>query len=289
MRTLERAWRGGRSEWRMHAVSGLSASLAFTCLVFALILVVNLRGIEERWRGAGRVSAFLAPQATEEQANVVARALRKSPDVVSVRYVSSESARSELIDGSPSTLLEALPHEAFPASLEIQFGEGVDPVRRGTLVQQLRQLPEIESAETYESWTSRLAGFAEAASVVAGLLSLVVFLAVAAVVSSSTKLMLERRRNEVEVLRIVGATSEYVSRPFMLEGAFQGGVGALSAVLASLAVFIFMNQHFDEQLQLLLGIRPRFLPWFLSVGLVSIGAVLGSLAAVFSLRRSFHA
>jgi cell division transport system permease protein len=273
----------------MHAVSGLSASLAFTCLVFALLLVVNLRGIEDRWRGAGRVSAFLGAAATEEQANVVMRALRKTNDVQSVRYVSAETARSELIEGSASTLLEALPREAFPASLEIQFSPTVDPVRRGMLVQQLRQLPEIESAETYESWTSRLAHFAEAASLVAGLLSIVVFLAVAAVVSSSTKLMLERRRNEVEVLRLVGATSEYVSRPFMLEGAFQGAIGALLAVLASLAVYVFLNQHFDEQLQLLIGVRPRFLPWFLSAGLISVGAALGGLAAVFSLRRSFHA
>jgi cell division transport system permease protein len=289
MKALERAWRGGRSEWRMHALSAMSASLAFLCLVFALLLVINLRGIENRWRSAGRVSAFLTQQATEEQANQVVRALNKTADVEDVRYVSAEAARSQLLDATPSTLLEALPREAFPSSLEIQFSSTIDPLRRVSVVDQLKKLPGIESIETYENWTSRLARFAEAASMVAGALALVVFLAVVTVVSSSTKLMLERRRNEVEVLRIVGATSEYVSRPFMLEGALQGGFGALMAVLGALAVFLFLGSHFDEQLQLLLGIRPRFLPWFMSVGLVSAGAALGGCAAILSLRRSFHA
>lgn len=288
MKAIERAWRGGRSEWRMHAVSALSSTVAFLCLAFALLIVVNLAQLEQRWESIGRMTAFVTDGTTEAEAMQIARALKVTDGVEHVRYLSSEVARSEMLEHATTPLLESLPHAAFPASLDIALGAKLDPDRAQTIASQLNSHPRIESVETYAHWTRQVAKFAQAANVVAFGLSLIVFLAVVTVVSSSTKLLLERRRNEVEVLRIVGATSEYVRRPFMLEGAMQGGLGALGAVFLAAVLFALFRTQFEEQVTVLVGMSPRFLPWFVNASLVVAGTLLGGLAALLSLRRSFQ-
>jgi len=273
----------------MHAVSAVSAAVAFLCLAFALLVVVNLSRLEQHWASIGKLTAFVVERTTESDAMQISRALKATPGVSSVRYVSSEVAKSEMLEHSATPLLESLPSSAFPAAIEIELDEGIGAERAKEIASRLGQHPGIESVETYAQWTQRVSRFAEAANVLAGFLSLIVFLAVVTMVSSSTKLLLERRRHEVEVLRIVGATSEYVRRPFMVEGAMQGGLGAACAVAVTGALFMLFRAEFDEQVTVLLGMSPRFLPWFLSLGLVAVGAGLGSLASFLSLRRSFEA
>lgn len=288
MKAIERAWRGGRSEWRMHAVSALSAAVAFLCLSFALLIVVNIDQLERRWDSVGRMTAYVIDGTTEADAVQIVRALKSTDDVAHVRYLSSEVSRSEMLEHATTALLQSLPHAAFPASLEIALEPEVKPARAQEIASQLGAHPRVEAVETYAHWTRQVSKFADAANIVAVGLSLIVFLAVVTVVSSSTKLLLERRRNEVEVLRIVGATSEYVRRPFMVEGALQGGFGALAAVLLAAVLFNLFRAQFSEQMTVLLGMSPRFLPWFVNGSLVLVGAMLGGLAAFMSLRRSFQ-
>jgi cell division transport system permease protein len=287
MRAIDRAWRGAKSEWRMHAVSALSSSVAFLCLAFALLMVTNLTRLETRWQTAGQLSAYLEPSAHAAQVAEVVRALRNTRGVATARHLPAETARTEMLEASPTTLLEVLPSGAFPSSVEVELEPNISPDRARVIVQQLKALPDVESVETYGAWTARVSRFVRAANVVAVCLTLIVFLAVVTVVSSTTKLMLERRRDEVEVLRTVGATSEYVRRPFLLEGAIQGAFGALGALVLCGGVFGFLDSRFDAELTLLLGIEPTFLPFAVNVGLVGTGAVLGGLAAFLSLRKSF--
>lgn len=288
MKAVERAWRGGRSEWQMHAVSAVSAAVAFLCLAFALLVVVNLSRLERHWASIGKLTAFVVERTTESDAMQISRALKATPGVHTVRYVSSEVAKSEMLEHSATPLLESLPTAAFPAAIEVELEGGLSSERAKEIAAKLSQHPGIESVETYAHWTQQVSKFAQAANILAGFLSLIVFLAVVTVVSSSTKLLLERRRHEVEVLRIVGATSDYVRRPFMVEGAMQGGLGAACAVAVTGALFLLFRSQFDEQVTVLLGMSPRFLPWFLTAGLVAVGAGLGSLASFMSLRRSFE-
>jgi cell division transport system permease protein len=289
VRSIDRAWRGAKSEWRMHAVSALSSAVAFMCLAFALVVLFNLERLQTRWSSVGQLSVYLTSKTTVAESAEIVRALRASAGVAQVKHLTAEGARAELLEASPSALIAALPTDAFPASVEVVLDEGLATDRVTALVTQLKQLPTVESVETYASWIGRISDLVRAARVVALALCLVVFLAVVTVVGSTTKLTLERRREEVEVLRIVGATTGYVRRPFLIEGAAQGALGAAAALGLAATAFAFINGRFDSELALLLGVAPRFLPFFASVALIATGAALGALAALLSLRKAFVA
>ncbi|HEY6557049.1 MAG TPA: permease-like cell division protein FtsX [Polyangiaceae bacterium] len=286
MTPVERAWRGGRNDWRLHVLSVFSVAVAFVCLASALLLVVNVDAVRDRWSRTGRASVYLKASATPEQITSLEKALRATDGVTDVRNVSADQARRELGGfTSDETLLGALPVEAFPASLEVALRDDLAVSRLEKLSAQLSQLPAVESVETYQAWSERLAALLAGGVTAAGILALVVFAAVISVVSSTIRLSLQRRRVEVEVLKLVGATDAYVRRPFVLEGAAQGASGALLAIALLAVLYAVVHSRFDERLALLIGSGPSFLPWYLALSIVAVGAALGAVAAHTSIRK----
>lgn len=288
--TTRRARRGMLREWRLHALSVFSLAVAFVCLGAALLVVTNLRSVEERWAHAGRASIYLKESATQDDIEAFKAALAKVPNVTGVHYVSSGQARAdfgsrELGSQGVKAELAALPVEAFPASIEIDVRPETTDAELADMVAKLRMLPSVDDVETYQAWTERLSKLVRGGVAAAALLAVVVFAAVLAVVGSTIRLALQRRRTEVEVLKLVGATDRFVKGPFVVEGGIQGMLGAVGAIGLLAALFFVVRGRLDSELASLVGIEPTFLPWYVAAGMVAVGGLLGATAAVTSLRK----
>jgi len=281
--TSRRAQRGILREWRLFCLSIFSLAVAFVCLGSALLVVVNLRAVEQRWARAGRASIYLKDNAPQSDVDAVVAALEKVPSVVRVRYVSSGQAQKDVIQENEE--LAALPAEAFPASIEVEVAAEMSDSELAEAALKLKQLPSVDDVETYQSWTERLSRLVRGGVAASGLLALVVFASVLAVVGSTIRLALQRRRTEIEVLRLVGATDRFVKGPFIVEGSVQGATGAALAVGLLAILFVLLRGRLDSQLALLVGIEPAFLPWHVMGAMVLAGALLGAMAASLGLRK----
>lgn len=282
-----RARRGMKREWRLHALSVFSLAVAFVCLGAALLVVTNLRAIEERWAHAGRASIYLRDTASADEVDALRSALANVPGITSVRYVSSGQARIEFgaTEGGKKSELAALPTEAFPASIELEVRPDLSDAELGEMTSKLKQLPAVDDVETYQAWTERLSRLVRGGVAASALLALVVFASVLAVVGSTIRLALQRRSTEVEVLKLVGATDRFVKGPFLLEGSVQGAAGATGALALLGVLFLLVRGRLDSELALLVGIEPSFLPWHVALAMVVVGALLGMSAAALGLRR----
>ena len=285
MTPIERAWRGTKNDWRLHALSVFSVAVAFVCLASALLVVVNVSHVRDRWSSTGRASVYLKKGADRQQIATIEHALRQTDGVTDVKYVSSDDARHDMTGQSDDPIIDALPTEAFPASLEVSVQSELAAGRLDKLSQQLALLPAVERVETYGAWSDRLAALLAGGVTASGLLALVVLAAVVSVVSSTIRLALQRRRIEVEVLKLVGATDDYVRRPYVVEGAVQGALGATLALVLLGALFAIVQSRFDASFATLIGMTPSFLPWSVALLLVFSGGALGALAALLSVRR----
>ena len=285
--TTRRARRGMLREWRLHALSVFSLAVAFVCLGAALLVVTNLRALEERWAHAGRASIYLRDTAKAEDVESMKTALTAVPGVTAVRYVSAAQARTEFgkVENGTKNELASLPVEAFPASLEIEVRPDLTNAEIGDMVQKLRQLPAVEDVETYQAWTERLSRLVRGGVAAAALLAIVVFASVLAVVGSTIRLALQRRKTEVEVLKLVGATDRFVKGPFLVEGMSQGAMGAIGALALLGGLFLLVRGRLDAELAALVGVEPSFLPWQVALGMVLVGMLLGMFAAMLGLRR----
>jgi cell division transport system permease protein len=274
-------------EWRLHALSVFSLAVAFVCLGAALLVLTNLHAIEERWSHAGRASIYLKDSATQQDVDSFRTALAAVPGVLQVRYVSSGQARTEFgkEEIAKAADLAALPVEAFPASIEIDVRPDMLESELDDMVAKLRQLPAVDDVETYQTWTDRLSRLVRGGVAAAGLLALVVFASVLAVIGSTMRLALQRRKTEVEVLRLVGATDGFVKGPFLIEGSAQGALGAIGALALLGALFLVVRGRLDGELAALIGVDPTFLPWQVVLGMIGVGAFLGMTAAALGLRK----
>ena len=278
-------WRAGRSSLRVHALSIFSLAVAFVCLAASLLVVTNLAAVRDRWSRAGRATIYLRDGTTEAQVADLTRALEATEGVKRVRMVTSADARREVVSDDGDSALAALPPAAFPASLEVGFSDDVEDAQLVNVATKLRALPPVETVETYQRWTERLSSLLGGGVTASACLAIIVLCAVVSVIWSTMRLLLQRRKIEVEVLKLVGATNAFVRRPFVLEGAAQGAAGALGALLILGVLFLIVRGRFDHELVNLFGVSPSFLPWPVSLGMVALGGSLGAGTAMVSLRK----
>jgi cell division transport system permease protein len=280
-----RTWRAGRSDLRLHLLTVFSLAVAFVCLAASLLVVTNLAALRDRWSRAGRATVYLRDSTSDAEAQDVVRALESTPHVKKVRLVTSIEARREVVADESDKALAALPAAAFPASLEVGFTDDVTSDALETTALKLRALPCVESVETYQKWTERLSSLLGGGVTASLCLAVIVLAAVVSVIGSTLRLLLHRRKAEVEVLKLVGATDAFVRRPFVVEATMQGAGGAAAALLVLGALFGIVRGRFDHELVSLLGVPPSFLPWPVALAMVGLGAVLGAATAIVSLRK----
>lgn len=280
-----RAWRNGKADWKMHALSIFSLAVAFVCLASALLVVTNLEAVRARWSRVGRSTVYLRDGADPQVIGDLRDALQKTPGVRSARLVTPEEARRELVTESGDASLASLPAGAFSASLEVDFQPDVSDGEVTAVAQKLKTMPAVDGVETYARWSERLAHLLRGGVIASLILALVVFGAVVSVVASTMRMALERRKVEVEVLKLVGATDTYVRAPFLVEGAAQGALGAAFALVLLGVLYGIVRSRFDGSLGMLLGVEPTFLPLSMAAGMIVLGAALGAGSSAMSLRR----
>jgi cell division transport system permease protein len=283
--TAGRAWRSGRSQWRLYATSLFALVVAFVCLCSSLLVVVNLQSVQARWARSGRATIYLRDGATTDQVLALQHALEQTSGVARVRYIAPEDARNEVASDALGGALASLPDDAFPASLELEIGAGVTDASLASLADKLRSVPCVDSVETYQRWTERIGSLLRGGVTASAVLAAVVLGAVISVIATTIRLAMHRRRTEVEILKLVGATDRFVRGPFVLEGAAQGAAGAGASIALLGILYVIVRERFDGDLASLLGITPTFLPWPLTFAIIALGACLGAVAALSGIRR----
>lgn len=283
---MSRAKRGLREELRLYLVAISSLSVAFLCVGGALLAVSNLSSIAERWGQSGRMTVFLRDGAQEGDVAQLRIVLESLPEVHEVEALSSAEARALFLAQSEvSANLTALPAEVFPASLEVSLKGGTDPARVEAIAGRVGQLRAVDDVETYRGFFDRLDSLIAAGRGLAAMLALLVGLCVLAVIGNTIRLAVARRRDEIEVLKLCGATDSFVRGPFVVEGTFQGFASALLAVLVLLLGFALLRGPLDQSISALTGTRAAFLePWML-MALILSGALIGAAGSALSLRR----
>ena len=270
----------------LHAVAMASLMVAFICLGAVQLAVGNLTRIAERWGESRHLTVYLKDGSEQSAIEQLTLVLESLPEVASIEHVSSESARRQFIehtelgdDGS------SLPAEFFPASLEIELGQGVAEKRLIAIAERIGLLAPVEAVETYRSWFAELGRILRGAELAAWILAFMVGTCVVAVIGNSIRLAVANRRDEIEVLKLCGATDRFVRAPFVVEGTVQGLVSALAAMLILLVLYASLVGQIRPTLTVLTGVAPAFLDPLLVLGIIAGGGAIGALGSALSLRR----
>ncbi|MEI6510280.1 MAG: permease-like cell division protein FtsX, partial [bacterium] len=266
------------------AVAGISL------LVFGIFLLLDgsvnnlVRNFEER---VG-VSAYLKETVTPSMAAELQAKVVTWPQVEAVNYVSQEEAMDALkrdLAGFED-VLTSLMVNPLPASLEIK---PKSPQVTAALVAQLKAIPEIEEVQYDAAIVDRLIAFASYFRIAGILISLLFVASTWFLLSSSIRMTVYARKEEIEIMKLVGATDSYIRYPFIIEGIFYGLVGAIIAGVLLVPVRSVLVASL-QQLSFMSAMAPdsTYQIWIILV-LVAVGSFLGAISANLSIRRFLHA
>lgn len=282
---LASMWRGRRS----NALSILTITIGLFVLGVFLVLTTNLQDVVARWGAAAEFSVYLQDGATDAQRDAVARTARQQPAVAAVDYVSKPDALNRFARDFPELAGAARtsPANPFPASLEIRLASAtVDAAALERLAQSLARLPGVSDVRYDRRWIERLASIAGAIRWAGFSLSAILILAAVLTITNVVRLALFARRDEIEIMELVGAPMAFIRGPFITEGILQGALGALLALVALRIAFGFARSTVDVIAQMSGAARASFLPWAAILLLLVGGAVVGCIGSLFAVRRA---
>jgi cell division transport system permease protein len=153
------------------------------------------------------------------------------------------------------------------------------------LLAEARQLPGVADVRYDREWLARLGAAIDVIRAVGGVLGLLLTLAAALTVANVVRLGLYARRDELDIMELVGAPQGYVRGPFIMEGTLQGGLGALAALLVLGVVFLALRARYLVPLATAINLSAvEFLSvelcLVLVVGGMAVGCVGGLVAAL---------
>jgi cell division transport system permease protein len=279
------------SLWRRRraaAVAILTIAAGLFVLGFFLVLNLNLDRVVGRWTESAELSVYFADEATEEETSRAEAIVESSGLAASWERLSKEQAAARFREDFPDLGETAAQMDGnpFPASLEVRLrpdqreaGAAVDALARD-----LGALPGVADVRYDRRWIARLNAVVR---LVRGLGLLIIgMLAVASAltVANVVRLAAAARRDEIQIMQLVGAPLPYVRGPFVAEGILQGGLGALLALVALWAGLSALDARHGTLAAEVLGGAITFLPAVFWVGILGGGMLLGCLGGLIVAR-----
>jgi cell division transport system permease protein len=286
----------GRAAARGLRNSPVTTAVAVATIGVSLVLVgafqLLLRNMEELLDEFGddlQVTAYLEDGLTADARRELEALILTVEGVDGVRAVSKAEAleRFRAGVGAGAALLEGLDGNPLPASLEIQLvAERRSPAGLRTVVESVRGLPGIADLASGQDWVE---GYLRAIAVVRGIgigLGIILAIATLLIVTNTIRLAVFARRDELEILWLVGGSRSFMNTPFLVEGFLQGAAGGAIAVALLYAIFLTILPGFEFGLELVLGAAPRFFTPSEALWLIAQGAGLGFLGSVLAVSGS---
>jgi cell division transport system permease protein len=270
------------------AVIGVSLSLP----AGFYLLLENAHRLTAGWAGAVQITLFLDMQADGKIASNLAQTLSKRDDVASVKIIDRDHALQEYMQNSGfGAALTDLDENPLPYVLLVQpAGSVLATSRTDALIDYLRSLKEVESAQFDRQWATRLLTFVEVFQRGAYILSCLLAFAVLLIVGNTIRLAIYNRRSEIEINKLFGATDAFIQRPFLYSGLIHGLGGAIMAWLILLGAAALLTPPVQHLANLygsnfhVLGLGPR--P---TLGLIAAGGLLGLTGSWIAVHRHIRA
>ncbi|GDX79986.1 cell division protein FtsX [Deltaproteobacteria bacterium] len=286
---FRRALRGLREHTYLAMVNTGVITAAIVLLGVYALVVVNLQAVVSGWQHDVHVSAYFENSVSAEDQAASRVELAGRAEVKAVELVTHEMAAAWMRERMPEVgpMLDELGEEALPASLEVTLNDGhTSPAAMDTFAASLRETGRFSEVDYGREWVERAAGFLRTLTLLGAVLGVILIGAALFLVGNTIHLVVYARRDELEILRLVGATDGYIVTPFVIEGALEGLVGSVLALVALELVHQGVMSKLHEAVPLTFDNEGfRFLPGGLLVGLVLVAVGTGVLAAFVAVRR----
>jgi cell division transport system permease protein len=275
--------------WRSAVLAILTIAAGLFVLGFFLMVNSNLQRVVGRWSEAAEMSLYLKDETTREQVQALEAIIDQSGLSDERKYLSKADALARFREDFPDLAgaTERLERNPLPASLEIRLGARARTSATSVdeFAARLSSEPGVADVRYDRRWLSRLGSAVRFVRTIGLVVVALLAVAAAMTVANVVRLAAYARRDEIEIMQLVGAPFAFIRGPFVAEGILQGGLGAIMAIVLLWAIFLAGRAWYGHLALEGLGLATlTFLPFGVLLSLVGGGMLLGCVGGLIVAR-----
>lgn len=287
-----------RRSWVHHTGMQLATmtvlAATFSVVGFGLSFSLNLKHLLASWGDGVQLTVYLGEETTDERAKLLKSEIESLAEVKRAEYlpreVATENFKQQMASYAPDLLADADFSNPFPSSFRVSLKNGVatnDDVKRlESIAASIQTLKGVEDVSYGQSWVKNYSSFVTTLYASAGVLGVILLLGSLFVVGNSIRTSISARREEIEILELVGATASMIRRPFVVEGLLTGAMAALIAIGLNYSLHLWQKSVMSGSLVLarlvptLSFLAPSFTLLF-----ILAGSLMGGVGAWLTVRK----
>lgn len=284
---FRQAGRNLRQTWTSQFMTFLTVSLSVLIFAFFYLIYTNMLGAGDRLSDDLRLIVYLEDEPGPQMQEQLRRKIENFDDVEEISFISREAAYERFAKqlGDNSDVLSDMPNNFLPASIEVVPLKSLRGYNQIKLFSEyLANLPGTEKVQYGQEWVERFYYFTRLLTIVVLLSGTLLILTATFMVAYTIRLTIMGRQDELELLKLVGATNSYIRTPFLIEGILQGFMGSIIGLFALYGLFQWISNHFSGP-GLLNLFQFNFFPPIVIVSIILGSICLCSIGSYTSIRK----
>jgi len=235
----------------VNAVSVITIALSVIITCSFILFFINASDILTLWKKGVRIMAYLYQDVPAEKIPEIQKKISGLYSVEDVRFISKEEAFDVLKQQMKrqSSLLENLKENPLPNAFEIRMiasSQTWEKIEK--LASQIQSIPQIEEVEYGQRWLARYSYIINLFKLSGYILGILFSVASVFIVANTVRLVLYSRRDEIEIMRLVGASDRFVKVPFYIEGVILGALGGIIGLIVLFITFVSVTSNIDQSI-----------------------------------------
>jgi len=271
----------------LNAVTIITISLSVLIVSALALFFVNANDIMSSWKKGISIIAYLKPDIVETVLPEIKGKIQGMYGVAEVKFISKEEAMKRLKEQMKghSSLLADLQENPLPDAFEVSLIESSAGSKKvENLAAQIEAMPSVEEAEYGRRWLGRFTNIFDLFRFTGYAMAGIFFIAAVFIVANTIRLVIYSRQDEIEIMRLVGATDRFIKAPFHIEGLIQGAIGGIIGLAALFVVFMLIALNV-EQVSSSYIFHIRFLSPGVLCGIMLCSVFVGWLGCYISLKQ----
>lgn len=274
-----------RNGW-MSFASISAVAITLLILGFSLVFMLNANQMSSYVANQLTVTAFLNPKMSDADGTQVAHQIQQMNGVKSVKVITKEEGMKSLSSklGDYQDVLSGMKDNPLPVQLVVQ---ATDPKQTVTIGNEVKGINGVQKVYDGENIVSRVFKFLDTVRNIGLVFVLALLFTAMFLISNTIKITILNRRNEIEIMKLVGATNWFVRWPFLIEAVLIGAIGTVIpyAILTWGYSTVFNSMHGS-----FVGVAFSLLPVSMIAGrlaiiMFGIGALVGLYGGIMSIRK----
>ena len=286
-RAFKRAYADIRANKFLHIITIVTIALSILVVSTFMLFFENMSRVVSAWNQGGRVMAYLDEDFTMDilpELNSRIKALNRTKQVFFIsKDVALENLKEDI--NASSGFLETLKGNPLPHSMDIRLKavENFSEVRE--FVEKLRKIDHISEVEYGQKWLSKFMNVYKLFKFAGYAISSLFFLIALFITANTVRLAFFSRKEEIEIMRLVGATEGFIKHPFYLQGVIQGAAGGLAGIVLLAVTYMGLSSGISSSLSSYMFLDIRFLSVKYIIIILAASTCLGWVGCYISLKQ----